>query len=282
MKWTWIATFLALLAPALARAEEELRAPATPPNQARPDVGIPQKFAHATITQKLEAQVPLNLDFVDETGTAVKLGRYFNGRPVLLVLAYYRCPSLCNEVLRGLVERLRLMWRYQAGRNYEVVVVSFDPQDTVENAAQKKSVFLEALGSKRGAPEGCHFLIGKKDNIDTLCDTVGFGYAWDEEKFQYIHSSGVIVLTPSGVVSKYLLGLAFSEENLRDAIENANKGNIGSVARALLIFCGGYDGKMGMIVYRIVQILGAGFGLAVFLCLSWQLRNIYRRREPTL
>jgi protein SCO1/2 len=282
MKWCTLLTVVLLLAlPALAWAEDEVRAPGTPVTQMRPQVGVPKKFAKATIEQKLDAEVPLDLTFKDEAGQDVKLGHYFNGRPVLLVIAYYRCPSLCNEVLNGLVDRLKLMWRYQPARNYEIVTVSFDPLDTPELARQKKAVYVEALG-KPGADLGWHFLTGQKPEIDALCRAVGFGYDWDEEKKQYLHSSGVIVVTPGGRVSKYLLGLAFSEENLRDAIEEANKGNIGSLARSLLLFCGLYDGNAGKIVYRVVQILGALFAIPAAVCIFWQLRNLYRRRDGTL
>src|SRR5262249_3033877 len=123
------ALFLAL---PLRVAAEDLRAPAMPVSELRHQGGLPTKFEKAVVEQKLDAQVPLELTFKDEAGRDVKLGEVGNGKPVLLVLAYYRCPGLCTTVINGVVERTKRMWRFQAARNYEVVIVSFDPKDTPE------------------------------------------------------------------------------------------------------------------------------------------------------
>ena len=51
--------------------------------------------------QRLNEQVPLDLAFRDEAGQPVKLGDYFGDKPVILVLAYYRCPMLCTRCSTG-------------------------------------------------------------------------------------------------------------------------------------------------------------------------------------
>src|SRR5580704_18990263 len=58
------------------------------------------------IDQKLGAQVPLDLEFNDESGQLVTLRQYF-GKPVILALVYYQCPSLCNMVLNGVVRGVK-------------------------------------------------------------------------------------------------------------------------------------------------------------------------------
>src|SRR5262245_24281895 len=67
----------------------------------------PPILRDVVLEQHLDEQVPLWITFLDETGQSVNLGKYFTGQPVILVLAYYRCPMLCNQVLNGLVDSLR-------------------------------------------------------------------------------------------------------------------------------------------------------------------------------
>jgi protein SCO1/2 len=271
---------LLLASPFSVRADEEIRTPATPQPVVRDEQGIPKQFEKAGIEQKLDSQVPLDLAFVDDKGKDVRLGQYFNGKPVLLVLAYYRCPRLCNQVLVGLVDRLKRMWRFLPDRDYAIVVVSFDPEDSTETAHAKKGVFLEAL-AKPNADRAVHFLTGKKPEIDQLCQAVGFGYDYDTEQQQYVHASAVMVLTPEGRVSKYLLGLAYAEENLRDAIENAGQNKIGSTVQTILIFCGLYDGSTGKYtatIYTVLRLAGAVVAIPLIFCLLWHYGKLMRRR----
>src|SRR4051812_48501158 len=70
---------------------------------------LPNVLRDVGIDQRLDVQVPLDLTFRDEDGTAISLRDYFDSRPVILVLAYYRCPMLCTQVLNGLVKSMREM-----------------------------------------------------------------------------------------------------------------------------------------------------------------------------
>ena len=105
------------------------------------------------INQKMGAQIPLDLPFTDESGQDVTLRQYF-GKPVILALVYYQCPSLCNMVLNGVVRSIKQL-DLTAGKQYEVIAVSFDPRETPEMAAAKKQTYLKEYrapgrGSKAG------------------------------------------------------------------------------------------------------------------------------------
>ena len=89
----------------------------------------PEVLKKVGFDQRLNEQVPLDLPFTDEKGTAVKLGDYFGDKPVILVLAYYRCPMLCTLVLNGLTQAMRTM-PFTIGKEFNVVTVSFDPRET--------------------------------------------------------------------------------------------------------------------------------------------------------
>src|SRR5262245_28744086 len=112
------------------------------------------------IEQRLNHRLPLDLVFRDEAGAAAPLGRYFDGRPVLLAFVYFDCPQLCPLVLEGLGRSLRLL--RLAGEDYRVLAVSIDPAETPALAAQKKTA------SKAGA--GWHFLTGAPESIAALTE----------------------------------------------------------------------------------------------------------------
>ena len=147
-----------------------------------------------TYEQRLNVPIPPDLAFRDESGRDVTLGDYFGKRPLVFVLAQYRCPMLCNEVLNGLNEALRGL-PDSAGEGYDVLVVSFDAREKPELAAAKKASYVESYG-RPGAENGFHFLTGEQASIDLLTDTVGFRYAYSKPQDRFAHPTGVMVLTP--------------------------------------------------------------------------------------
>src|SRR5690606_36205735 len=108
--------------------------------------------------QKLNDHIPLDLVFRDETGRDVKLGGYFGKKPVILSLVYYECPMLCTLVLNGLEKTLSAV-RFDVGKEFDVLTVSFDPKEGPELAARKKQNYLKLYG-REGAENGWHFLTG--------------------------------------------------------------------------------------------------------------------------
>src|SRR3954465_14084425 len=138
------------------------------------------------IKQKLNAPVPLDLVFHDESGQAVPLRTYFGEKPVVLELVYFKCPSLCPMSMRETVMSLRRV-PMQTGIDYDVVVVSFDPADTPAAAREKKAEYGKMFG-RAGFDNGWHFLTGSQDSITKLASAVGFGYRWDEGTKQFIHA----------------------------------------------------------------------------------------------
>ena len=219
---------------------------------------VPPDLTNVGIDQKLNSQVPLNLPFRDETGQPVTLQKYFNNRPVILSLVYYDCPMLCTQVLNGLTHTMQLL-KFNIGKDYQVVTVSFDPRETAQLAAQKKSVYVQRLG-KPGAQQGWHFLTGDQDSIQKLTQAVGFRYKWDPQTQQFNHATAIMVLTPEGKVSKYLYGVEYAPTDMRFALIQASNDKIGTPVDAVLLFCCKYNattGKYDLIVSRLLAIAGA-------------------------
>ncbi|MGB7492069.1 MAG: SCO family protein, partial [Thermoanaerobaculia bacterium] len=156
--------------------------------------GLPGPLADVGFDQRLGEQVPLDLQFTDETGQTVALERYFGQRPVVLALVYYECPMLCSMVLNGMISSLRAL-KFDAGSEFEVVVVSFDPSETPELARTAKQTYLERY-DRPGAEAGWHFLTGNEQSILALTRSVGFRYVYLPEEDQFAHAAGILALTP--------------------------------------------------------------------------------------
>ncbi|MCH5374305.1 MAG: SCO family protein [Planctomycetes bacterium] len=208
------------------------------------------------IDQRLDEQVPLDLPFVDETGKPVKLGDYFDGKPVILVLAYYRCPMLCTLVLNGVVEGMSKI-PLVLGKDFRVVTVSFDPRETHELAAVKRKNYLKKYG-RPGAADGWHFLTGKQDAIRRLTKAVGFRYVYDKKDDQFIHASGIMILTPTGKISRYLYDVHYSGRDLRLALVEASANKIGSPADQVLLYCFHYDPSAGKYTASVMNFIRLG------------------------
>jgi protein SCO1/2 len=219
---------------------------------------------------------------VDETGKSVRLGEYFGARPVVLVFAYYDCPMLCTQVINGLSSALGIL-TLDPGKDFEIVVVSFDPRDTPAHAAAKKAVYLERY-HRPGADRSWHFLTGNQASIDAVTKAAGFRYVWDEETKQFAHPTGAMVLTKEGRLARYLFGIEYGARDLRFAIIEASAGRVGTPIDSLLLYCYHYDpstGRYGFIVMRAVRIAGATTVVALGLFIGLMVREERRGRSGT-
>ncbi len=215
----------------------------------------PPGLKNVGIEQHLDEQIPPDLIFRDETGKAVRLGDYFGQKPMILNLVYYQCPMLCGEVLSGLESALRVL-RFDVGKEFEVITVSFDPRETPGMAAAKKAEYLKRYG-RSGAAQGWHFLTGPQESIDALTRAVGFQYQYDAKTGQFAHATAVMVLTSEGKIAQYYYGVEYAPKDLRLGLIQASQNKIGNLVDQVLLYCYHYDpatGKYGAIVMRIMRL----------------------------
>jgi protein SCO1 len=224
--------------------------------------------------QRLNEQLPLDLTFRNEAGQVTPLSTYFDQRPVILAMGYFECPNLCSLVRVGLLEAVQSL-QFDAGVEYEVVLISIDPAETPEVAARVKEETLEAYG-RSGAEAGWHFLTGEHDNIDLVADAIGFHYAYDGVREQYAHASGIVVLTPTGKVARYFFGLEYEPRDLRLGLIEAANNRIGNVIDQVLLFCFHYDPTLGQYTLAIMTIMRIAGTLTVLIiagAIWWMLRQ---------
>ncbi|HET6323436.1 MAG TPA: SCO family protein [Planctomycetaceae bacterium] len=246
------------------------------------DPALPPILKKVGFDQRLNETIPLETVFRDEAGRDVKLGEYFGAQPVVLVMAYYRCPMLCTQVLNGLVEGLRES-RLTMGQDFRVVTVSFDPSDSPKMAVAKKANYIRAYADPKAAADW-HFLTGTQASIDRLAQAIGFRYAYDAPSDQYAHAAGIVVLTPAGRISRYFYDVHYSGRDLRLGLVEASQNRIGTAIDQVMLFCFHYDptaGRYGAAIMNFVRAGGVLTMLTLGLFFAF-LRRGERRRRPML
>jgi protein SCO1 len=262
-----IATLLALAAAANPQA--------VPSNTGPAASGLPVTLRNVGFEPPLNGQIPLDANFKDETGRDVRLGNYFGHQPVLLALVYYGCPMLCNQVEQGVVGSLKML-SFNAGRDYQVVFVSFDPREAPDMAAKKKVSTLSHYGRPDSA-EGWHFLTGTKESIDAVTQAANFRYSFDEKSGIFAHASGIMLLTPDGRISRYFYGVEYPSRDVRLGLVDASAGKIGNPIDHLLLYCFQYDPSTARYSATILRLVRLGGVLTILTIVIGFL--IFRRRD---
>lgn len=248
---------------------------------------MPKELEHVAVKEHLDGPLPLETEFRDHTGEPVRLKQFFDGkRPVVLVFAYHSCPVLCSMVLSAVVRSLgQTTWT--AGKEFEVVVISIDPKDTLERSSAKRASVIADYG--RGDGKGFHFLVGSKTNIDRVAEAVGFSYEYDERQQQYAHPSVMMLVKPSGHMARYLYGLEFDPGDVRLGLLEASEGRSISTVEQIILYCYHYDpqgGKYVLVATRVMQVGGGatalllGAVLTVFWARERQKGGLLAKLEP--
>ncbi|MGH9692723.1 MAG: SCO family protein, partial [Bryobacteraceae bacterium] len=230
---------------------------------------LPAQYARPTLTkgvgidQKLNSALPLDTVFHDEANQAVPLRTYFGDKPVVLSLVYFNCTSLCPMSLRETLSGLRRV-SLEPGRDYNVVVVSFDPKDTAEAAAKAKDEYRQQF-NRAGYDAGFHFLTGDEAAIVKLTSAAGWRYRWDAATKQFVHGGGIMVATPDGKMSRYFYGIHYAPADLRMALVDASQHKIGSPVDYVLLFCFHYDALQGKYTLQILNVLKVAAALTLVL-----------------
>jgi len=242
---------------------------------------LPPMLQSVGVDEHLGRNVDLSFQFIDESGASVPLSSFFHkGKPVILDLIYYSCPSLCNLILNGQAEVMRQI-PWNPGDQYEVVTISIDPKENFDLASRKKATYIEHLARPAG---GWHFLCDKDGNAKKLAEEIGYHYRYDEQQQQFAHPASIFILTPEGRIARYLYGARFRPLDVRFALAEASEGRTTMTIEKILLYCYHYDPKQGkyvafasnfMKIGGVLTILAIGFFL-------WRMIRFERRRSARL
>jgi len=235
----------------------------------------PQSLNNVGVTEHLGERIPLDLTFANAEGDSVRLGDFFNdAKPVLLNPVYYECPQLCSMVKEGIFKGIKgLQW--SPGKDYTIITFSIDPTEKSDLAKKDKERFLSKL-NRTGLNQGWHFLSGSEQNIRQLATAIGYEYN-KLSNGQFAHGTAVMFLSPNGTITRYLYGIDFKSFNLKNALNEAADGKIGSTTDQILLYCYAYDADANSYVavgWRVMQLGGIAtmIVLGVFLGFMW-MRN---------
>lgn len=238
----------------------------------------PAELNGAGVEQKLGTVLPVAFPFRDDSGAPVTIGDYLGNRPVILILAYYRCPMLCTEVLNGLFESLPKTGL--SPDQYEIVVVSFDARETPEMAKAKRQHYLEAYGGN-GLDRRVHFLTGEQEAITALTQAVGFGFGYDAKTDQFAHPGMITLLTPQGAIARYFFGVRFQPRDLRLGLIEATDGKIGNLSDQIVLFCLYYDPVGATYAAAVMRLVRWGGGMTILLIVGFVTAAHLRERRRT-
>ncbi|MGH9606174.1 MAG: SCO family protein [Terracidiphilus sp.] len=233
------------------------------------------------IAQHLNYQLPLDLTFTDDHGKLVPLSAYFGKVPAIFLLVYYRCPMLCSEELEGMTSALKMI-SFRPGKDFNIIVISIDPEETTSMAAAKKDEYLKMYGHPETA-YGWHFMTGTQANIDAITNAVGFKYV----KFkvpgtnvtQFAHASALEIVTPRGKLAQYYMGVEYSPKDMLLGLDEASNDKIGSPVDNILTYCFHYDPRTNTHDLIISRVVAAGGALTLLILGSFMLvmfRKDYR------
>lgn len=246
-----------------------------PDNVGQSSNGLPPALVNVGFDPQLNKQIPLDTPFVDEYGQPATIREYAGKRPVVLAFVYFTCPMLCSQVEQALVGTLKMI-SFNPGSDYDVVFLSFDPNDKPAEALVKKHEAMSRFARPTTDP-GWHFLTGTQESIDAVAKAADFRVTYDPKTKLFAHASGILILTPDGRISRYFFGVDYPPSNVRLGLVDASSGKIGTPVDHLLLFCYQYDPSRGRYSATIMTVIRMG-GVMTLFCMALGF-VIFRRRE---
>jgi protein SCO1/2 len=246
-----------------------------PDNVGKSSNGLPPALVNVGFDPQLNKQIPLDTPFFDEYGKPATIRQFVGKRPVVLTFVYFTCPMLCNQVEQSLVGTLKMI-SFNPGADYDVVFLSFDPNDKPAEALQKKHEAMSRFARPATEP-GWHFLTGTKESIDAVTKAADFRFTYDPQTKLFGHASGILILTPDGRISRYFFGVEYPPSNVRLGLVDASNGKIGTPVDHLLLFCYQYNPSTGRYSATIMTLIRMG-GVVTLFCMAIGF-VIFRRRD---
>ena len=223
----------------------------------------PATFQSLAFRQHPGAQLPLDAAIQDSAGRPVTLATAFGGKPAVVILEYLRCKNLCSLVLRGAVQGIASAG-LEPGRDLNFVAISIDPRETAADAAAAQAMYARRF-PQAAAAGGVRFFTASPDQVRRIAAAIGFPYRYDRQSDQFLHPAGLVVTTPTGKISRYMLGLNPSPALLRKAVAEAAIDKVEPPAHPLLCLCFGYDpdeGSVAALTWQLVRTASTALVLA--------------------
>lgn len=218
----------------------------------------------------------------DADGKPTTLQGLAAGRPLLLQLGYYRCPVVCPQVLGRIAREVGAEGAPVPGRDYALVSLSLDPNETQADAAGARARFLASLpkDASKEVQDGASFATAPQDTITALATACGYHYTYLPRVNQFVHPDALVVLSSKGKIVRFLPGSSFGAAELAEAVAAAKEERL--VRPAVATFWAKCFDKVTMGVPKAKAVMMAG-GILMLLAMAGGflfLRRFERRRRP--
>jgi len=151
------------------------------------------------------------------------------------------------------------------GEDLNLVAISIDPRERPQDAAAAQAMYARLFPDPAAAASGVRFFTGSPDQVRSIATAIGFPYRYDAQSGQFLHPAGFVVTTPTGKISRYMLGLSPDPSLLKSAVAEAGADEVEPPAHPLLCLCFGYDpdeGSVAALTWQLVRWASMGLVLA--------------------
>jgi len=206
--------------------------------------------------QHLGNRIDGTIRLVDQDGVQFKLGDLF-GKPLVLLLSYYRCDGVCSTVNADFNKALQNAARVKPGADYRILTLSFDKYDTAETLSHFRG---DLSLPSQVAREWKHSLAINKGDIGALANSVGFRYFWSPRDRTFFHPNVYIFISPDGRIARYLYASGVGSRDIELAVLETAQGDIrpSQVTDWALSLCYSYNFKEGKYTLNIPLFVGMG------------------------
>ncbi len=218
-----------------------------------------------------------NIALRDANGNTIHLYDQLNGKPLILSPVYTRCPMACSLISNGLksaVDQLGTL-----GKDFTIITFSFDSTDTKED--------LLAF-EKRWKMDGVNWKTVTSDatGIRTLLNSIDYHYDYDTQSREYLHPNVVVVMTPSGRISRYIYGIEPKADDLKLAVMEAQveKYSLNNFWKTLYVRCFSFNPstKSYHVDWKFISQTSAGLVMMIIVG-TLLIRSLYsHNKEVTL
>jgi protein SCO1/2 len=217
------------------------------------------------IDQRLGNHLPEQTSFLDREGHEVRVASLLHSRPLLVLPIFHNCTGVCNLELQSLLKALPSVPK-RIGRDFDILVLSIDPNEGPKLAKQKCAATLAAAPGLKGTGSGWHFWTGPIQSVRNVTNALGFYYTYDAKKDLINHPSGMMIVTQDGIVSSYMLGADYDPGKLTANLNLATKSKVGKKAPDVFFGCIHVDpvtGRRSIVIENFLKVAGIATILAI-------------------
>jgi len=227
--------------------------------------------------EHLGEYIPGDITLRDEQGRTVTLAEFID-KPTILMMVYFECPGICTPLLNEVADILGKSQLDPTKQPYQLLAVSFEPNDTPEMATLKRANYLKLVG--RPLPEETwRFFTGDQASIDRLTGAVGFRYK--RAGTEYTHAGGLVIVAPDRKITRYLMGTEFLPFDFQMGVYEASRGTVMPTTARLMRMCFSYDPEGRTYVFNVMRVTAFVMltSLAFFATFLYFTTRRKRRRE---